>query len=64
MKNAVGIIKEVDRLGRIVIPKEMRERFNLKDRVELVVTESGVLIRNSEYKLIKTEDFCDLPSET
>lgn len=52
MKN-VGIIKEIDKLGRIVIPKEMRDRLGFCELVEVVVTEEGVLIRNSEYKLVK-----------
>ena len=53
MNNAVGIIKEIDKLGRIVIPKEMRERLNLDTKVEVLLTEQGVLIRNSEYTLVK-----------
>lgn len=56
MKNAVGIIKEIDRLGRIVIPKEMRERLNLETKVEVILTDEGVLIRNSEYILVKKEN--------
>lgn len=55
MKDTVGIRKEIDRIGRIVIPKELRERYGLIDEVEIVATESGVLIRNPEYKLIKIE---------
>jgi AbrB family looped-hinge helix DNA binding protein len=53
MKNMVGIIKEIDRLGRIVIPKEFRERFGLNESVEIVATEFGIVIRNPEYKLVK-----------
>ncbi len=52
----VGIIKEIDRLGRIVIPKEHREQLRLEKEVEIVLTEEGVLIRNSEYKLIKSNE--------
>ena len=55
MDNAVGIIKEIDKLGRIVIPKEMRERLNLDTKVEVLLTDQGVLIRNSEYKLVKND---------
>lgn len=51
----VGIIKEIDRLGRIVIPKEYRERLGLNKTVELVLVKDGVLIRSSEYQLIRTE---------
>ena len=51
----VGIIKEVDKLGRVLIPKEFRDRFGLTERVEVVPTESGVLIRNPEYVLVRAE---------
>ena len=54
MFGRVGITKEIDKLGRIVIPKEFRERFNLVDEVEIVLTEEGILIRNKEYVLVKS----------
>ena len=54
-KGNVGIIKEIDRLGRIVIPKDYRERMFLDDKVEVVLTKDGVLIRNPEYALVKVE---------
>ena len=60
MKNKVGVLKELDNLGRIVIPKELRSRFALNKQVELVVTEFGVLIRNPKYKLIEIEPDTDL----
>ena len=53
MDNYVGITKEVDKLGRIVIPKEFRERLSLTETVELILTDKGVLIRNPEYELVK-----------
>ena len=56
MKGWVGVIKSVDMLGRVVIPKELRERFALGDNVEIVATEEGIMIRNPEYKLVKIED--------
>ena len=49
----VGIIKVVDKLGRIVIPKEYRDRYGLKNNAEIVATQEGVLIRNPEYMLVK-----------
>ena len=55
MKDKVGIVKEVDKLGRIVIPKELRERYGLIERVELVATELGIVLRNPEYKLIRLD---------
>ena len=39
-----GIIKEIDNLGRIVIPKEIRSLFKLEERVEIVITTEGALI--------------------
>ena len=53
MKETVGVIKEIDNLGRIVIPKEMRDRLSLGKSVEVLLTENGVLIRNPEYKLVR-----------
>ena len=53
MKNTPGIIKEIDKIGRIVIPKEFRERLNLENNVEVILTENGVLIRNPEYILVE-----------
>ena len=56
MKNTVGVIKEIDKIGRIVIPKEFRDRFCLQDGVEILATEQGVVIRNPEYRLIRITD--------
>ena len=55
MKDIVGIIKEIDKLGRIVIPKEIRSRYGLTENVEIVATEMGIVLRNPEYKLVKVE---------
>ena len=55
MDKKIGIIREFDNLGRLVIPKEMRVLFNFQKEVEIVVTEDGVLLRNPQYKLVKVE---------
>ena len=52
MKN-VGITKGIDKLGIIVIPKELRERFGIEESVEVVATEQGILLRAPKYKLVK-----------
>ena len=52
----VGITKEIDELGRICIPKEMRKLFALSNKVELIVTNEGILIRNPSYELVKIND--------
>ena len=51
--NKAGIKKEIDKLGRICIPKEMRMLFNLDGEVELQITKEGILIKNPEYTLVK-----------
>ena len=53
MNNGIGVLKEVDNLGRLVIPKEMRDSFKLNEIVELVVTKDGILIRNPKYEIIE-----------
>ena len=50
---SAGIKKEIDKLGRICIPKDMRELFNLKSEVELQITNEGILLKNPEYILVK-----------
>ena len=49
----IGIKKDIDKLGRICIPKEMRLLFNLEKEVELQITREGILIKNPEYVLVK-----------
>ena len=53
MNEKIGVVKEIDNLGRLVIPKEMRETFKLDKSVELVLTRDGILIRNPKYRLIE-----------
>ena len=36
MDHAIGIIKEIDNLGRVIIPKDFRDRLSLKNSVELI----------------------------
>lgn len=55
MDNFVGIIKEIDKLGRIVIPKDLRERYGLTESVEIVATEEGIFLKSPEYILVKIE---------
>lgn len=51
----IGIKKEIDKLGRICIPKEMRRLFDLENEVELLVTTEGILLKNPKYVLVKRE---------
>ena len=52
----IGVKRELDKLGRVVIPKEFRTMYALEDEVEIVATEEGVLIRNPEYILVKKNE--------
>lgn len=54
----VGIKRQVDKLGRIVIPKEYREFYHLdyNDEVFVVDTKDGLLITNPGYKVVKIEN--------
>ena len=49
----VGVKKEIDKLGRICIPKEMRKLFNFENEVELCITDEGILLKNPGYILVK-----------
>ena len=51
----VGIKREIENTGRLCVPKEMRDLFNLQGKVELLVIEMGILIRKPEYVLVKIE---------
>lgn len=64
---AIGIIRRVDELGRIVIPKEIRVQTNIndKDPIQILVMDDGSIILtpckrkciccgNSEEDLLKT----------
>ncbi len=53
--NKIGVLRKFDKLGRLVIPKEMRDRYKLNEAVEIIATKEGVLIRNSEYHLTRIE---------
>ena len=52
----IGIIKEFDKLGRIVIPKYLRERYAPDGKVEIIPTSDGLLIKSPEYVLTKKKN--------
>ena len=51
----IGVLKDVDKLGRIVIPKDLRDRYRLEGKVEVVQTKDGILIKNPEYVPVKND---------
>ena len=48
----IGAIKEFDKLGRLVIPKELRDRYGLSEMVEIVATKDGILLRSPTFILV------------
>ena len=51
---ATGIIRRVDELGRVVIPIEIRNKFNLveKDPIEIFVDDSSIILKKYEETCI------------
>lgn len=58
----IGILKSLDKLGRIVIPKELRERYALDKEVEIIATKDGILIKSPKYVLTNDESNTSLSS--
>ena len=52
----IAIAKEIDDLGRLQIPKEIRKRLGLEKNVMLIVTSEGLLVKNNTYRLIKVSE--------
>lgn len=51
---ATGIIRRVDELGRVVIPIEIRNQFNIveKDTIEIYVDDSSIILKKYEPNCI------------
>ena len=45
-----SVEKTIDKLGRIVIPKNIREHYgiSLEDKIKMIPTEQGILIVKSD----------------
>ena len=55
MKKSTGIVRRVDELGRIVIPKEIRDEFNIyeKDPIKISVSGSSIILEKYKGKACK-----------
>ncbi len=44
---STGIVRQLDEVGRVVLPKELRETYDLrnKDSIEILTTEDGILLK-------------------
>ena len=51
---ATGIVRRIDELGRIVIPKEMRRELDIdqKDPIEISIEGSNIVLRKYENKCV------------
>lgn len=51
---STGIIRRVDELGRVVIPIEIRNQFNIveKDPIEIYVNGSSIILKKFEPNCI------------
>ncbi|ARP50453.1 MULTISPECIES: AbrB/MazE/SpoVT family DNA-binding domain-containing protein [Caproicibacterium] len=49
---AIGEIRCIDKLGRLVIPKSLRDRFGMfqGQAIEMVGTDAGILVRPAQKK--------------
>ena len=61
---STGIVRKMDELGRVVIPIEIRNQFNIaeKDPVEIYVDGSSIVIKKYEPNCIfcgNTENLID-----
>lgn len=60
---STGIVRRIDELGRVVIPKEVRRRFKIKDGdpLEIYVSDEGIVIK--PYEDDATRDGSELLNE-
>ena len=59
-----GALRELDALGRVCIPKEMRRMFQLEGEVEIVAVKEGVLIKSPRYVLITKDEYEELKGKS
>ncbi len=59
---ATGIVRQLDQLGRIVIPKELRTTFDLneKDPIEIYVEGNDIILRKYQPACIFCNEATDI----
>lgn len=59
---STGIIRRVDELGRVVIPIEIRNKFDIveKDPIEIYVEDSSIILKKYEPNCIFCGESKDL----
>ncbi len=58
MNKQIGIVRNLDSLGRVVIPKEYRKILNLNynDSVEIILIDDGIFIKKSFIENLNYEN--------
>lgn len=53
----IGIVRKVDSLGRVTLPKEMRDLFEMQKNevVEILATDKGILLRLPNVIITRVE---------
>ena len=59
---ATGIVRKLDQLGRIVIPKELRNTFDMKenDPIEIFVEGNDIILRKYQPACVFCNDATDI----
>lgn len=59
---ATGIVRRLDQLGRIVIPKELRDTFDIKetDPIEIFVEGNEIILKKYQVSCIFCNDSADV----
>ena len=54
----IGILRKIDRLGRVTIPKEYRDFYHMQedDIISVIDTPEGLLLANPKYKVVEIEN--------
>lgn len=53
----IGIVRKVDSLGRVTLPKELRRMFCLdkESQIEILATDQGILLRVPNIEIKRTD---------
>ena len=53
----IGIVRKVDSLGRVTLPKELRRVFCLDkgSQIEILATDQGILLRVPNIEIKRTD---------
>ncbi len=53
----IGIVRKVDSLGRVTLPKELRRVFCLEkdSQIEILATDQGILLRVPNIEIKRTD---------